>query len=207
MNKKICLFGASGHGKVIKDIAINNNIEVLTFVDDNPKLEVLHNISVIKSVEIKSVDTENFIISIGNNEIRKKIANKLNIKFISLIDVTATVSKSAKIAEGTVVMPSAVINADVKIGKHCIINTGSIIEHDCIIENYVHISPNATITGAVLIKEGTHIGAGAIVIPGVKIGKWATIGAGTVIIKDVPDYAVVVGSPGRIIKYKEKNNG
>ncbi|MEX6626280.1 acetyltransferase [Tenacibaculum salmonis] len=207
MNKRICLFGASGHGKVIKDIAINNTIEVLTFVDDNPKLEVLHNISVIKSAEIKSVDTENFIISIGNNEIRKKIANKLNVNFSSLIDKTAIISKSAKIAEGTVVMPSAVINADVKIGKHCIINTASIIEHDCIIENYVHVSPNATITGAVLIKEGTHIGAGAIVIPGVKIGKWATIGAGTVVIKDIPDYAVVVGNPGRIIKYKEKNNG
>ncbi|WP_239775675.1 acetyltransferase [Tenacibaculum finnmarkense] len=204
MDKRICLFGASGHGKVIKDIAVNNNVEVFTFVDDNPKLEVLHNISVIKSAEIASVNTENFIISIGNNEIRKKIANQLNVQYTYLIDTTATVSKSAKIAAGTVVMPCAVINADVTIGKHCIINTGAIIEHDCSIENYVHVSPNATITGAVSIKEGTHIGAGAIVIPGVKIGKWATIGAGTVIIKDVPDYAVVVGNPGRIIKFKEK---
>ncbi|WP_233861329.1 acetyltransferase [Tenacibaculum piscium] len=204
MNKKICLFGASGHGKVIKDIAINNNIEVLTFVDDNPKLEVLHNISVIKSSEIKSVDTENFIISIGNNEIRKKIANQLNVQFSSLIDTTAIISKSVKIAEGTAVMPSVVINANVKIGKHCIINTASIIEHDCSIEDYVHISPNATITGAVSVKEGTHIGAGAIVIPGIKIGKWVTIGAGSVVIKDIPDYAIVVGNPGRIIKFKEK---
>ena len=48
--------------------------------------------------------------------------------------------------------------------------------------------------------EGTHIGAGATIIPNLKIGKWATIGAGAVVIKDVPDYAVVVGNPGRIIK-------
>ena len=37
----------------------------------------------------------------------------------------------------------------------------------------------------------------------IKIGKWVTVGAGAVIIKDIPDYAVVVGNPGRIIKYKE----
>ena len=58
--------------------------------------------------------------------------------------------------------------------------------------------------GNVEIGEGTHIGSGAIVIPNVVIGKWAVIGAGAVIIKDVPDYAVVVGNPGKIIKYNEK---
>ncbi|CAL43362.1 Putative acetyltransferase [Flavobacterium psychrophilum JIP02/86] len=44
------------------------------------------------------------------------------------------------------------------------------------------------------------MGIGASVIQGIKIGKWVTIGAGAVIIKDVPDFAVVVGNPGRIIK-------
>jgi acetyltransferase EpsM len=53
----------------------------------------------------------------------------------------------------------------------------------------------------VQVGEGTHIGIGACVVQGIKVGKWATIGAGAVIIKDVPDYAVVVGNPGRIIKY------
>jgi len=55
----------------------------------------------------------------------------------------------------------------------------------------------------VFIGEGTHVGIGASIIQGIKIGKWATIGAGAVVIRDVPDYAVVVGSPARIIKYKK----
>jgi len=49
-------------------------------------------------------------------------------------------------------------------------------------------------------QEGPHVGAGAVVIPNIIIGKWVTIGAGAVIIKDIPDFAVVVGNPGRVIK-------
>jgi acetyltransferase EpsM len=45
------------------------------------------------------------------------------------------------------------------------------------------------------------IGAGATVTPGIKIGKWALVGAGAVIIENIPDHAVVVGNPGRIIRY------
>ena len=75
------------------------------------------------------------------------------------------------------------------------------MEHDCKISDFAHISPNAALAGNVEVGEGTHVGIGASVIQGIKIGKWATIGAGAVVIKDVPDFAVVVGSPARIIKY------
>jgi acetyltransferase EpsM len=55
----------------------------------------------------------------------------------------------------------------------------------------------------VKVGEGTHIGIGSSVIQGITIGKWVTIGAGAVIIRDIPDFAVVVGNPGKIIKYNE----
>ena len=55
------------------------------------------------------------------------------------------------------------------------------------------------------VCEGANIGIGAVVIQGLTIGKWSTIGAGSVIINDVPDYAVVVGNPGKVIKYNDKN--
>ena len=200
---KICLYGASGHGKVIKDVALSNNIEVLFFLDDNPKSDILHNTPVIKFSEINFKGNEKFVISIGNNLVRKKIAEKLIFNYVELIDRSATLSSSVSIGIGTVVMPSVVINSDTTIGKHCIINSGAIVEHDCIIENYVHISPNVTITGGVSIGEGTQVGAGAVIIPGINIGKWVIIGAGSVIIKDVPSYSVVVGNPGKIIKVRD----
>lgn len=203
MNKDICLFGASGHGKVIKDIAESVGCKIISFIDDNPASEFIHSTPVNHTNKINRYKNCLFIISIGNNKIRKRISKKLEVNFTSLKHKTAYISKAVTIEKGTVVMPKAVINTDTSIGKHCIINTGAIIEHDCLIEDYVHISPNATITGGTKIGEGTHIGAGAVVIPNIKIGKWTTIGAGAVIIKDVPDYSVVVGNPGKIIKYNK----
>ena len=53
--------------------------------------------------------------------------------------------------------------------------------------------------GNVRVGEGTHVGLGAAVRQGVTIGKWCVIGAGTVVINDVPDGAMVVGNPARLI--------
>ena len=202
---KICLFSASGHGKVIKEIIESEGNEVVAFIEDNHKNKKLLNIPIFKTDRINEFSSEKFIISIGDNLVRKKISKEFSfLYYTKSIHKQAVISKTCSIKKGTVVMPCAIVNAESRIGKHSIINTGSVIEHDCIVGDFVHVSPNATITGGVTVGEGTHIGAGAIVIPNLKIGKWVTIGAGAVIIKDVPDYAVVVGNPGNIIKYNKE---
>tara|TARA_R110002072_G_scaffold302114_2_gene484051 strand:+ start:893 stop:1513 length:621 start_codon:yes stop_codon:yes gene_type:complete len=203
---KVCLFGASGHGSVIKDIVLSTNKEVECFFDDNILYKQFLGIPVFYSDKVQTFNKNAFIVSIGNNLIRKKISKKLIVQFAKAIHKKATVSKEVKIGKGTVVMAGAIINANVQIGEHCIINTNAVVEHDCFLEDFVHISPSATITGNVSIEEGVHIGAAATIIPNIKIGKWATIGAGAVVLKDVPEYAVVVGNPARIINYKEKEN-
>ncbi len=76
---------------------------------------------------------------------------------------------------------------------------------DCVIGDFAHIAPNVSIAGNVSIGEGSQIGIGASIVQGVTIGKWAVVGAGSVILDDVPDYAVVVGVPGKIIKYNSRN--
>lgn len=193
------LFGASGHCKSVIDIAESIGQKVSIIYDDKPKTEAVCHIPVEKFVNDLSGQKETWIISIGNNSIRKEISEKLPQKFGQLIHKTSSISSWSSIGVGTVVMAKVVINACATIGKHCIINSGAVIEHDCTLEDFVHISPNASLAGGVQVGEGTHIGIGACVIPGVKIGKWATVGAGAVILKDVPDGAVVVGNPGRVI--------
>jgi sugar O-acyltransferase (sialic acid O-acetyltransferase NeuD family) len=201
MKKKHCLYGASGHAKVILDTLFSDNMEIHAVVDDNPIHSHISNIPVVHSKEFIINSEHRFIVSIGNNAIRKKIVNQNWFQFYKAINASAIVSKFAFIDDGTVVMPNAVINSGAKIGKHCIINTASVIEHDCVLADYVHISPNAALAGNVSVGEGAHIGIGACVIQGIKIGKWAIIGAGAAIINDIPDNAVVVGNPGRIMKY------
>jgi sugar O-acyltransferase (sialic acid O-acetyltransferase NeuD family) len=204
MNNMVCLYGASGHGKVIKDIITNQSNHVLAFFDDNPKFDNLQGVVVYNTNRIKDFLSEKFIISIGDNIIRKKVSTDNEFSYTKAIHNDTIISLSVNVNEGTVIMPGVIINSDSIIGKHCIINSLSIIEHDCIIDDYVHISPNTTLCGNVKIGEGSHIGAGATIIPGLTIGKWTTIGAGTVIINDIPDFAVVVGNPGKIIKYNKR---
>lgn len=200
------LYGASGHCKVIIDIIKESKEYVIdAIVDDCPKVDAIFNIPVLNADGIDSFEGKQLIVSIGDNGTRKKIVENTNGIYKTAIHPTATISAYAKVEAGTVIMAGAILNPDVVIGKHCIINTGAIIEHDCTLEDFVHISPNASLAGDIYIGEGTHIGIGATLIQGVKIGKWVTIGAGSVVISDVPDCAVVVGCPGKIIKYKNKD--
>jgi sugar O-acyltransferase (sialic acid O-acetyltransferase NeuD family) len=201
------LYGASGHAKVIIEIAKSQGLEVDSIIDDNLEIKSVLDIPVHHSLD-NFPSSYKTIIAIGDNAIRKKITSNTDLIFENaLIHSKAEISPSAKIGKGTVVMANTVINASSNIGDHCIINTGSIVEHDCEIHNYVHISPQAAMAGGVKIKEGTHVGIGAVVIPGITIGKWVIIGAGAVINKDVPDFAVVVGNPGRIIRYTDNTYG
>lgn len=192
------IYGAGGHGKVVSEIAEVLGFCIEVFIDNNSAIQKCRNIPVVTKIPNH---IHNGILAIGDNKIRKIIANKLKgYELITLVHPGSNISQSVSLGTGTVIMPGVSINADVNIGEHTIINTNASIDHDCKLENFVHISPNVAVSGGVHIGEGTHIGIGACVVPGVKIGRWATIGAGTVIIKNVPDYSVVVGNPGRIIK-------
>jgi sugar O-acyltransferase (sialic acid O-acetyltransferase NeuD family) len=198
------VYGASGHGKVIIEIMEANRLKPYVIWDDSPGVGIWE-YRVRKPDHILHALKPEIIIAIGDNRVRKMIAekNKGKCSFLKLVHPGACVSGRSEIGVGTVVMDGAVVNPDASIGEHCIINTKAVVEHDCIIGNWVHISPNATLCGNVSVGEGTHIGAGAVVIPGKKIGKWCTIGAGSVIIRDVPDHCTVVGNPGKIIRQLE----
>lgn len=200
---KTYLFGASGHGKVIKDILNANGVDVEAYVDDN------HNVNECagRPVLHDATGLSPMIVSIGVNRVRKLVVEKLqtlaentgkSIEFATAIHPSAIVSPSAKIGEGTVVMPGAIINAEAVIGKHCIINTGATIDHECVIGDYCHIAPGVNISGDTHIGEGTWIGVGSCVIQCLNIGKDVMIGAGSVVVKDIPDGVTAFGNPCRI---------
>ncbi len=193
---KLVLYGAGGHAKVIAELAELNNITEIVFCEDHPTKSQIWNYSIVSSFHVM----DKCILAIGNNEVRKRLANVLKNTFVTLTHPKTQISNRASIGKGTVIMAGATINTDVKVGKHCIVNTNASIDHDCIIEDFVHLSPNTALAGGVIVGEGTHIGIGTCVIQGIKIGKWCTIGAGAVVIRDVPDGCTVVGNPGRIIK-------
>jgi len=205
--KDIVVIGAGGHAKVVISALIESNIKIKGVLDDDQNKwdrKVL-NIPVIGPIEnIKSGDYEWGIIAIGDNKIRKFVAEKYKgyCKWISIIHPFSYVHPTVEIGEGSVVFAGAVIQPEVKIGKHVIVNTSASIDHDCIIQDYVHIAPEVHLAGRVEVGEGSFLGIGSSVIPYKTIGKWAIVGAGSVVIKDVPDCVTAVGVPAKPLERK-----
>ena len=205
--KRLVIIGASGHGKVIADIAVKNGYEDIVFLDDNENVKECAGFPVIgKTCEAMKMDGDK-IVAIGNAKIRERIQEGLN-DVVTLIHPDAVVSRRVEIGAGSVVMAGAVINSDTVIGKGCIINTGASVDHDCKIADYVHVSVGSHLSGTVHVGERTWIGAGATVSNNVNICGDCMIGAGTVVIKDINEAGTYVGVPAReIIMSKHKLSG
>jgi UDP-2-acetamido-3-amino-2,3-dideoxy-glucuronate N-acetyltransferase len=119
----------------------------------------------------------------------------------------ARIGRGCNIGQNVVVSPDVVVGDNVKIQNNVSLYTGVVLEDD------VFCGPSMVFTNVVnprshvsrkheyrktLVQRGATIGANATIVCGHTIGRHAFIGAGTVVTKDVPDYALVVGNPGRI---------
>lgn len=207
--EKIILIGDSGHAKVIEDCIGSQGGNVIAKLDDryNDKFFDKHLVKgPIALIYELLTDEVKVIISIGSNNIRKSMVERLSIaseKYAIIIHRLAIVSSTVKVGHGTVLMPGVVVNADAIIGCHTIINSNSVVEHDCVVEDFTHISPGVILTGNVKVGQGSHVGAGSTVIPGIEIGSRTTIGAGSTVISNIESNVTAVGIPAKVIKRKK----
>jgi sugar O-acyltransferase (sialic acid O-acetyltransferase NeuD family) len=209
MTKELSIVGASGHGKVVADIAEQLGFIIKFYDDAYPNKTTIAHWPILGSTSDlitsnhKNVELfNNVVVAIGNNDIRFQKIKQLQDKgfnLITLIHPSALVSRYAEIENGTVIFPRAVINAFARIGLGAIINTGSIVEHDCIVGDYAHISPNASLSGGVEVGSKCWIGVGSQVKQLVKIGNNTIIGAGSTVLSDIPSDVTAVGSPAKVI--------
>ncbi len=196
MNRLI-IIGASGHGKVVADIARLNGYEDIVFLDDDEKLKKCGKYKVIGRTAEEGKLVGDVFVAIGNNGIRRYFCEKYAERLIALIHPNAVIADDVAIGIGTVVMAGAIINPEVKIGKGCIVNTAASIDHECRIGDFVHIAVGAHLCGAVCVNNFTWIGAGAIVINNLSICRESIIGAGAVVIGDIGEVGTYVGVPAR----------
>ncbi|PIN76095.1 hypothetical protein COV17_03295 [Candidatus Woesearchaeota archaeon CG10_big_fil_rev_8_21_14_0_10_36_11] len=135
----------------------------------------------------------------------------------------AQVREHAVIGSDCVLGKNVYIDHGVKIGNNVKIQNNVSVFNEADIHDGVFIGPHVCFTNdkyprsitpegdlksatdwktyKTVIHYGASIGANATLVPGVTIGKWACIGAGTVVTKDVPDYALVIGNPGKVVGY------
>lgn len=199
MKNRLVIVGAGGHGKVAADNALKNGYTRICFVDDQTEGECMGFPIVGRCGDLPGLDdgSTDFLIGVGSNEVRKRIAETYNVNWVTLIHPSAQIAACVSVGAGTVVMAGAVINACAKIGRHCIINSGAVVEHDNVLEDYVHISPNAALGGTVHVGTMTHVGIGAAVRNNTHITSDCVIGAGAVVIGDIRQSGTYVGVPVR----------
>jgi UDP-2-acetamido-3-amino-2,3-dideoxy-glucuronate N-acetyltransferase len=119
----------------------------------------------------------------------------------------ARIGQRCNIGQNVVISPHVVIGDNVKIQNNVSVYTGVILEDD------VFCGPSMVFTNVVnprshvsrkdeyrqtLVRRGASLGANSTIVCGHTIGRYAFVGAGAVVTKDVPDYALVVGNPGRL---------
>lgn len=204
--KSCAILGASGHGKVVAEIAELNGYQKIVFFDDRwPNLTSVEHWDVSGDSAVLSETANEYdvtVVAIGHNATRCAKQRELcsvGANFGVLVHPQATISKYANINVGTVVMANAVVNPFCYIGMSCIINTGSVVDHDCNLAEGVHISPGASLAGRVEVGENTWIGIGSAVKQLICIGRDVMVGAGSTVIDNVPNFQTVVGSPAYTI--------
>ena len=189
--KSITIYGASGHGLVVADIARACGYDSVLWIDDGDNVHPSFE-EVDKTLPIP------IAIGIGNNQLRANIFQKIiqaNMNLVTLIHPSAVVSGSVLMGQGSVVMPNVVINANTTIGNACILNSSCVVEHENVIGDFVHISPSVALAGNVTVRDFAHIGIGTSVKQGIVIGKNSLIGAGSVVIKNIGSHQIAYGNP------------
>jgi len=141
------------------------------------------------------------------------IGNGTKIWHFSHIMSGATLGENCTIGQNVFIAPQIVLGNNVKVQNNVSVYTGVVCEDDvflgpsCVFTNVINprsLIPRKEEFRPTLVKKGATVGANATIICGVTIGEYAMIGAGAVVTKDVPDYALIAGNPGRQIGRVDK---
>jgi len=200
---RLAIFGAGGHGRVVRDCAIAAGWRRVDVYDGDPARRGSGPGDAVGDLADLTASLDRYggvVVAIGRAEARLPVQRELEAAgatLATLIHPHSSVSPSAEIGRGSVVLAGGVVNADARLGKGVIVNTGATVDHDCVLGDGAHVAPGAHLAGGVQVGEMTWVGVGAAVREYVTIGNRVCIGAGAVVVKSVPDDLTVVGNPAR----------
>lgn len=159
---KILFYGFGGHGQVTVS-ALPDNQEPAGFFDN-----ILPEAWPVQCPYLGAYDPTvlpqlPLIITIGDNQIRKRLSESIQHPFGKMISKYAFCAPGVNIGEGTVVLQMAVIQARACVGRHSIINAGVVVDHDAKIGNFVHLGPGSTVASLAQVGDEVFLGAGAVI--------------------------------------------
>lgn len=210
--KRVGIFGTSGMAREAGDVANDLGYTPLYVARDQAELNAWNfPAEAILESDVLLYQAMPFVIGIGENYIRQKVANRYReqLSFCNLIHTSATFGylqrKAIECQQGIIVCAGVRFTNSVKVGDFCIFNQNATIAHDVVIGGFVHVAPGSTISGNVDIGNNCWIGAGAVLNQGTPedkllIGSNTTIGSGAVVIRSCESNSVYAGVPAQKIK-------
>jgi acetyltransferase EpsM len=217
-NKRVLVWGAGGHGKVVVDALLaSGEWKVAGILDEEEKkcgTEVLGvKVSLLEggvAEAARRLDCGMVAIAIGDNYARfEKLqqVQRAGLMPVNVVHPSAHVSRFVKMGEGVTILAGATINPGTTIEDNVCVNTSAAVDHDNYLERSCHIFPNATLTGGVRIAEFAYVGSGAVVAPNLTVEKYSYVGAGAVVLANVAEGTVVFGVPAKVRGEQTKRPG
>lgn len=210
--KTLGIFGTSGMAREVGDIAYEVGYSPIYIAQNQVELDAWKfPYDVILETEVERFKGMDFVIGIGENFIRQRVAKRFAkaIHFCSLIHPSATFGQGQrKLVEsrsGTIVCAGVRFTNNIQVGNFDIFNQNVTVAHDVIVEDFVHLAPGSVISGNVHVASRCWIGAGAVINQGssdtkLRIGTDTIIGSGAIVIAPCDHSAVYVGVPAKRIK-------
>jgi sugar O-acyltransferase (sialic acid O-acetyltransferase NeuD family) len=205
-SKPLVIIGAGGFCAEVVEAARAAGWSKFAIYDDDPAkhgTQILGIPCIGPVADVERAQGSPFIVAIGRNEIRQKIATRLEEVGLCATTVqhpSCVVSPAAKIANGAFLAPFCWVGPHVTIGRHALINASVSIGHDSNIGDWVQLCPGVRISGWVKLGPGAFLGSNAVVAPKASVGAWAQVAANSFAWRDVPPRKLAVGSPAKIVE-------
>lgn len=212
--KRLVILGGSGIGMIAASIAQDlGYYEVMGFLNDViPQGDLIGKYRQYPVIG-KTVDLEKYVkmgwyvfiayVGLQNEAETFRKVDGLNIpreQYATLIHPTAIIPRGfCDIGCGCLLAPLSQLSPDTQISDNCILLANAFVGHDSVLNKFAHVATNGVVGANVHVGRAVHIGSNATIREKVQIGDFALVGAGAVVLKDVPENAVVVGNPARIL--------